>query len=418
MGDEVGAEPEAGKTTENERVRGILHGNTRDQEFLQSFLRVDAGDEADQDVAEKPDKKNVKLRTGKEVKRPLPDTPPAPDEKARGGKGAQRGGSPPPTAPHGTLTFVQLTKDLKLRQKQGQANKVRVRGKRVRVRRQEEVYTDKDRAAAVNMGSRDIKQSLKMKRRADRSKALQIPEEAEPGTLLALGNYELRNGDVAIAINFVNKALELNPNDKQALAARSKCYLLLGEPKLALSDAETALSIDKNFIKAIFQKGEALYHLGNFEHSLMFYHRGLKIRPEMEDFRLGVQKAQEAIENTIGKMGAVLDLENPSRGPTSNRSSNVPGTGGKPPSNLSARKITGGTTATRQEIENRKTTRRLLGELCLDKEYLENLLNHPDLICLHQSGKNHIGQLAQEGVAFLTNRQEFWRQQRPNTSKK
>lgn len=54
------------------------------------------------------------------------------------------------------------------------------------------------------------------------------------------------------------------------------------------------------FVLALYQKAEALYHLGNFEHSLMYYHRGLRIRPELEGFRLGVQKAQEAIENTIG----------------------------------------------------------------------------------------------------------------------
>jgi hypothetical protein len=53
-------------------------------------------------------------------------------------------------------------------------------------------------------------------------------------------------------------------------------------------------------VAAIFQKAESLYHLGDFEHSLMYYHRGLRLRPEMEGFRLGVQKAQDAIENTIG----------------------------------------------------------------------------------------------------------------------
>lgn len=55
-------------------------------------------------------------------------------------------------------------------------------------------------------------------------------------------------------------------------------------------------------ILAIYQKAEALYHLGDFEHSLMYYHRGHRLRPELEIFRLGVQKAQEAIENTIGSM--------------------------------------------------------------------------------------------------------------------
>jgi hypothetical protein len=57
------------------------------------------------------------------------------------------------------------------------------------------------------MGSHDIKQSLKMKRRLDRSRALQIPEEAEPGNLLALGNRQMRSGDVNIAMNFVHKVI-------------------------------------------------------------------------------------------------------------------------------------------------------------------------------------------------------------------
>lgn len=72
-------------------------------------------------------------------------------------------------------------------------------------RRQEEVYTDKDRAAAVNMGTTDIKQSLKMKQRQDRSRNLQIPEETEPGALLTLGLREMRFGDFNVAVNCINK---------------------------------------------------------------------------------------------------------------------------------------------------------------------------------------------------------------------
>lgn len=32
----------------------------------------------------------------------------------------------------------------------------------------------------------------------------------------------------------------------------------------------------------------------------MFYHRGNKLRPELQEFRLGIQKAQEAIDNAVG----------------------------------------------------------------------------------------------------------------------
>lgn len=79
------------------------------------------------------------------------------------------------------------------------------RRRRSDAHRQEEVYTDKDRAAAVNMGTRDIKQSLKLKRKQDRSKALQIPEEADPGSMLAHGLRELRCGNVPVALNCINK---------------------------------------------------------------------------------------------------------------------------------------------------------------------------------------------------------------------
>ena len=36
--------------------------------------------------------------------------------------------------------------------------------------------------------------------------------------------------------------------------------------------------------------------------ALVFYHRGNKLRPEVEGFRLGIQKCQEAINNSIGGM--------------------------------------------------------------------------------------------------------------------
>lgn len=91
----------------------------------------------------------------------------------------------------------------------------------------DEIYTDKDRAAAVSLGliflhlfidcfiqnifslkigSYDIKQSLITKRRQDRTEALQIPDEAEPGSLFELGLKEYKNGNTEIAILFITKA--------------------------------------------------------------------------------------------------------------------------------------------------------------------------------------------------------------------
>lgn len=52
--------------------------------------------------------------------------------------------------------------------------------------------------------------------------------------------------------------------------------------------------------KGLYQKAEALYHMGEFEFALMFYHRGQKLRPQIEEFRLGIQRAEKSIEDAIG----------------------------------------------------------------------------------------------------------------------
>lgn len=77
--------------------------------------------------------------------------------------------------------------------------------KRQKGRKQEEIYTDKDRAAAVGMGSKDIKVDLRTKRRQERSKNLSIPELAEPENFIALGNHNSKIGKLDLAMQFYNK---------------------------------------------------------------------------------------------------------------------------------------------------------------------------------------------------------------------
>jgi hypothetical protein len=206
----------------SEHAREILK-LTRDTEFLQSFLRVNIGADSEADDSTFPRLKGVKKiadekpalqqlhdqqqqqqlqqleQQEEEQKRQAETAAERQRDKERHKK--VRAAESEQENNAGKTTFSQLTRDLKLRKgpKRGR--------RRSRNRRQEECYTDKDRAAAVNMGSHDIKQSLKMKRRQDRTRALQIPEEAEPGTLLALGSREMRSGNINIAINFVHKVM-------------------------------------------------------------------------------------------------------------------------------------------------------------------------------------------------------------------
>jgi len=40
--------------------------------------------------------------------------------------------------------------------------------------------------------------------------------------------------------------------------------------------------------------------MGEFELALVFYHRGKKLRGDVKEFQMGINKAQEAIDNCVG----------------------------------------------------------------------------------------------------------------------
>jgi tetratricopeptide repeat protein 25 len=73
-----------------------------------------------------------------------------------------------------------------------------------------------------------------------------------------------------------------------------------------LEDANEALMQDPGFFKGIYQKAEALYQKGDFEMSLVYFHRGNVVRPDGSEFRLGIQKAREAIHNSIGSRPYII----------------------------------------------------------------------------------------------------------------
>ncbi|KAM3863785.1 outer dynein arm-docking complex subunit 4 [Diretmus argenteus] len=227
-------------------------------------------------------------------------------------------------------------------------------------------------------------------------------------TYMAEGEQLYNKREYLKAVESYSTALTLQPDDKNCLVARSKCYLKLGETENALRDAEASLKQDKEFFKGLFQKAEALYTMGDFEFALVFYHRGHKLRPELQEFRLGIQKAQEAIENSVGSPSSVK-LEN--KGDLSffhqgeEVKKRLPASIQKKPNQKTSKK--------EQTTKKEQTAKQLLGELYDDKEYLEKLLKDEDLV----KGKTRSGARLQDlilnCITYLDTRTEFWHQQRP-----
>lgn len=148
--------------------------------------------------------------------------------------------------------------------------------------------------------------------------------------------------------------------------------------------------------------------------ALLFF-RGLRLRPEHEGFKLGVQKSQKAIENAIGSKTSMLPLQDEASytvqtdnnaNITTNNNSKTRASTATPKS--SSQKV--------NSIRSRAKTakgNRLLRELAPDKDYLENLMKHPSLKCKFKEDDDTIFHYIKDAVDFLNNRQEFWRQQLP-----
>ncbi|XP_014689373.2 outer dynein arm-docking complex subunit 4 isoform X1 [Equus asinus] len=218
-------------------------------------------------------------------------------------------------------------------------------------------------------------------------------------------------GEFSKAAHSFSNALHLQNGDKNCLVARSKCFLKMGELEKSLKDAEASLQGDPTFCKGILQKAETLYTMGDFEFALVFFHRGYKLRPDRE-FKVGIQKAQEAINNSVGSPSSIK-LENKGDLCFLTKQAESMKAQQKPhpsrhllhhPKRESKRK---------GSLKSEKIVRQLLGELYVDKEYLEKLLLDEDLIKGTIKHGLTVEDLVMTGINYLDTRSDFWRQQKP-----
>jgi len=222
-------------------------------------------------------------------------------------------------------------------------------------------------------------------------------------TYLAEGDKLFANGDYNKALESYTKALMLKPGDKSTLVSRSRCYLHIGDAESALKDADECIKGDKTYHKGLYQKAEALYQMGHFEHALMFFHRGHSLRPELGQFRLGIQKCQEAIENSVGSPETIhLDTQVQIE---QNRRKTM---------NFRQKRHF---KEEQKRVASEKTAKALLGELYVDRVYLEQLANDEQLLDNDHSSES-IGELINAGIRYLDNRTDFWRQQKPMYTRK
>ncbi|KAA0188564.1 hypothetical protein FBUS_04874 [Fasciolopsis buskii] len=106
-------------------------------------------------------------------------------------------------------------------------------------------------------------------------------------------------------------ALALRQDDKHipSYLLRSFCYMLLCETDKALADVKTVLQYEPKNPHALLLLAEIYYLRGDFEEALTTFHQGVKLRPTIDHFMVGVHKCEAAIHNSCNDCKILLTPE-------------------------------------------------------------------------------------------------------------
>ena len=114
-----------------------------------------------------------------------------------------------------------------------------------------------------------------------------------------------RGGKYHEALDLLNKALEIEPNNVPALNNKGWALLELDKTEEALIWIDKALDVDPNYVHALNNKGATLSRLGQYEEAISYYDKALEIDPNYE---LAKENKELALEGEQGGIGDYADF--------------------------------------------------------------------------------------------------------------
>ncbi|KMZ60416.1 hypothetical protein ZOSMA_5G02840 [Zostera marina] len=124
---------------------------------------------------------------------------------------------------------------------------------------------------------------------------VEVTPEAKARSLEAKlrGQDAFKRNDFASAVNAYTQAIDLDPNDAIFLSNRSLCWLKMGQPEQALTDAQACQALRPNWAKACYREGAALRVLQRFDEAANAFYEGVKLDPDNKEM---VDSFREAVE--------------------------------------------------------------------------------------------------------------------------
>ena len=121
----------------------------------------------------------------------------------------------------------------------------------------------------------------------------------------------MRLGKHGTAIRYLDRAVTIHPDDVVVLNLRAQARVAMGDYTGAMEDADTVLVELRNPTNpgALLVRGDALYHLGRFEHSLVSYYKAARqpdiLARERLHLALATPRAELAIRSALRASGPI-----------------------------------------------------------------------------------------------------------------
>ncbi|KAJ6682936.1 hypothetical protein OIU74_021065 [Salix koriyanagi] len=103
------------------------------------------------------------------------------------------------------------------------------------------------------------------------------------------------------AVNDYTQSIDLDPTNATVLSNRSLCWMRLGQPDQALTDARACKELKPDWSKAWYREGSALRLLQRFEEAANSFYEGVRLDPENMELVKSFREAVDAGRKFHGK---------------------------------------------------------------------------------------------------------------------
>lgn len=100
--------------------------------------------------------------------------------------------------------------------------------------------------------------------------------------------------DYLLAVDAYTQAIDFDPSDAVFFSNRSLCWMRLGQPDQALTDAQACRGLRPEWVKAWYREGSALRLLQRFDEAANAFYEGVKLEPENMELVNAFREAVEA----------------------------------------------------------------------------------------------------------------------------